>query len=514
MFAKVFLALMVLCVACSTQGQTGDFNVTADRAVEVAFDTVVGRYYVVQKSQDIVPAVWSNYGDPIAGNGKRSFAFARSQDSSQSIFRVVEYDLSAGLVAYYPFDGNANDASSNLNHGTVNGATLTTDRFGNQNSAYSFNGTNQYIQCPNQSYLNFNSGDFSLSTWVNFANNSTNRFVLGKSDGQFNQNKWIIYHGYSPAQYAFHINTSSGNSSFSGSANWQFDSNSWHHLVIVKSGNIYETYLDGLKITEAAGTSSVPNTSTPLTIGMVESIGWMHGKIDDIRIYNRAISRDEVSILYKENSIHLDNGLVALYEFNGNANDSTTNSNHGTVVGATLTSDRFGNANQAYHFNGIDQLIQAPSKSYLDLSGNESSVSFWAKFEGTSSTRHILGKSDGAFNNNKWIFYYSTAPNQVSLHVNRISGGSTFSAPATFNYDTTTWHHFAITKSGTAYTMYIDGANVAQSSGPSPLPSTTGLFTMGSVEGLGWFQGSLDNVRVYSRSLNVSEIRYLYTSEE
>ena len=57
-------------------------------------------------------------------------------------------DLSDGLVAYYPFNGNADDESGNGNHGTVNGATLTIDRFGNENSAYSFDGIDDYIDIP------------------------------------------------------------------------------------------------------------------------------------------------------------------------------------------------------------------------------------------------------------------------------------------------------------------------------------------------------------------------------
>ena len=62
-------------------------------------------------------------------------------------------NLQNGLVAFYPFCGNANDESGNGNNGTVNGATLTTDRFGNLNSAYSF--SNSTISVPYKSYLSF-----------------------------------------------------------------------------------------------------------------------------------------------------------------------------------------------------------------------------------------------------------------------------------------------------------------------------------------------------------------------
>src|ERR1700721_3520704 len=74
-------------------------------------------------------------------------------------------DLNTGLVAYYPFNGNANDASGNGNNGNVAGATLTADRFGNPNSAYSFNGKSNYIRVPNSDSLQL-TNDFTLTAWI------------------------------------------------------------------------------------------------------------------------------------------------------------------------------------------------------------------------------------------------------------------------------------------------------------------------------------------------------------
>src|SRR5450759_5181083 len=76
-----------------------------------------------------------------------------------------QINLTQGLVAYYPFNGNANDASGNGNNPVLNNATLTTDRFGNANSAYSFNGTSNYIQIPNSPSLN-PSSQISICAWV------------------------------------------------------------------------------------------------------------------------------------------------------------------------------------------------------------------------------------------------------------------------------------------------------------------------------------------------------------
>jgi len=72
-----------------------------------------------------------------------------------------------GLVAYYPFNGNANDESGHGNNGTVFGASLTIDRFGNSNQAYSFNGINNTIDVLNSGTLDFSSDQFSFSFWMN-----------------------------------------------------------------------------------------------------------------------------------------------------------------------------------------------------------------------------------------------------------------------------------------------------------------------------------------------------------
>jgi len=93
----------------------------------------------------------------------------------------VYADLNDGLVAYYPFNGNANDESGNGNHGTVNGATLTDNRFGNPNSAYNFDGSNDYIDAP----TNFGYTTFTVTAWIKL---KTHQCYAGIVDGY--HNKW------------------------------------------------------------------------------------------------------------------------------------------------------------------------------------------------------------------------------------------------------------------------------------------------------------------------------------
>jgi len=97
--------------------------------------------------------------------------FATGQD-------LPSYIPTDGLVAYYPFNGNANDESGNGHHGTVNGATLTSDRDGNENNSYSFDGVDDYIESSIEQ-----SSSYSVSVWVNINNNNSyNAFIQHKDN--------------------------------------------------------------------------------------------------------------------------------------------------------------------------------------------------------------------------------------------------------------------------------------------------------------------------------------------
>ena len=105
--------------------------------------------------------------------------------TTQMIFsQVPSYVPSNGLVGYWPFNGNANDLSGNGNNGEVNGATLTTDRFGNNNSAYSFDGVNDFISTSYSGILGTNSR--SVSFWYNSFTDNTDETVFTDYGGANN----------------------------------------------------------------------------------------------------------------------------------------------------------------------------------------------------------------------------------------------------------------------------------------------------------------------------------------
>jgi len=167
-------------------------------------------------------------------------------------------NLQTGLVGYWPFCGNANDESGNGNNGTVNGATLTTDRFGNPNSAYSFDGVNDYISL-NDSFFNGSSSvtQLSHSLWFNVSNYPTNgSYSFSTKEGywrtirfRLTSNNQIRFGGSQPSpQQYFNIYSPQN----------IVPMNSWNNITVTYQNSTLKLYLNGsLVATETIALSSL-----------------------------------------------------------------------------------------------------------------------------------------------------------------------------------------------------------------------------------------------------------------
>ncbi len=221
---------------------------------------------------------------------------------------VTPTSLSTGLVAYYPFTGNANDSSGNGNNGTVFGATLIADRFGKANSAYSFNGTSNYISTANSNSLSI-TGDITMVAWVyDFGASNHYHTILNK---RINSN-WSYDLDYS-FYYGPGGSPTEVNKIFSGRrlnttvvSDYQFSNdtisfNQWQCVIVTIQNNITTFYLNGknagYNINGNTFTNPMVDQAVGLTIGSANPGEWMSGIIDDIRIYNRALTQSEISYL-------------------------------------------------------------------------------------------------------------------------------------------------------------------------------------------------------------------------
>ncbi|MDB4782998.1 leucine-rich repeat protein [Verrucomicrobiales bacterium] len=203
--------------------------------------------------------------------------------------------INDGLVAHYPFNGNANDESGNGNNGTVNGATLADDHFGNADSAYYFDGNNS-ISVRDNASLDFGAEDITVALWFKFNGDIRNTQLVGQSTGG-NRPKWFIYYSPETKNFQLHINdTAAGSNYWLAKATYE-DDGEWHHLAYVKRGNNYSSYLDGLLETTEAGPRVLPNSTSNFNIGVAEGDP-IKGHLDDVRIYNRGLSVEEINGLY------------------------------------------------------------------------------------------------------------------------------------------------------------------------------------------------------------------------
>ena len=201
--------------------------------------------------------------------------------------QVPSYVPADSLVGWWPFNGNANDVSGNGNDGTVNGATITTDRLGNPNSAYSFDGNIDHIDIPNSSELELNSSDYSISFWVYF--NSVGSDLISKRDGSG---------GYSittssTEHYAWHWPNGTGPLS-------TYNFNQWLNVSYVYSNGLQELklYSDGVLV-NTISLQSVGSNSGILRFGgdALLNTYWHDGFLDDIGIWNRALDSKFASLV-------------------------------------------------------------------------------------------------------------------------------------------------------------------------------------------------------------------------
>ena len=203
-----------------------------------------------------------------------------------------------GLLAWWPFNGNAKDASGNGVDGIVVGATLTTGASGAANTAYQLGETNMYINVGSPASFSVIPTAFTYSIWLARTGSSTNQWpqIMGSSDTHVN-------FGIRTSAYGNNPYFEWGSSPYSGSTFLSTGTivnlgalNEWHNVTITYNGSRIRGYADG-KIISTVDPATVRPTMASFSFTTGGS-GWQ-GKIDDARVYNRALSDAEVETIYR-----------------------------------------------------------------------------------------------------------------------------------------------------------------------------------------------------------------------
>ena len=285
-----------------------------------------------------------------------------------------------GLVAYYPFNGNANDMAG-TNNGVVSNAVLTVDRFGNQNRAFTFNGTNSYIRVTKQITTN---RPCAWSVWLRPNISQTNLpLVLLNQGGNpggptispalaINWGNDVPTRAAGAGRFVFYTYNSPGYFVRS-QQRAQYDTNHWYHLVVTLDSTNGSLYVDGQLEGTLGGQPFGQNNGNFYIGGSVsQNTEYFSGIIDDVRIYNRALSSNEVAQLYSIESTPAPNLGISTYGrspvvfFPTYTGTNLTLTNYTLVMATNLNSPVWVAVTNGVSFSGV-QITNAPSNAFFQL---------------------------------------------------------------------------------------------------------------------------------------------------
>ncbi|MBU1662930.1 MAG: T9SS type A sorting domain-containing protein, partial [Chloroflexi bacterium] len=202
------------------------------------------------------------------------------------------------LICYYPFNGNANDESGNGHNGVVHGAVLAADRFGNENSAYDFDGTDDGITIPISKYFQ---EKFTISFWIK-TNGKTGEQPILEHRSSYPYVGWDCR--IAGDKYPLHAHlTIVGDREDGINTTGIISNDDWYNILFVFNKNEAKSWVDGHLVSHISFPDfTFAEANAELYIGFSNLWGdrYYKGKIDDIRIYNRVLCQSEIDTLFYE----------------------------------------------------------------------------------------------------------------------------------------------------------------------------------------------------------------------
>ncbi|MCP4231905.1 MAG: LamG domain-containing protein, partial [bacterium] len=421
--------------------------------------------------------------------------------------------MTDGLVGYWAMDESATtsgaiDQSGNGNDGTYEGhASTSAGKFGNSGV---FDGVDDYINVGSGTALDdvVNAGALTVSWWMKPDSGDSGDRIIGK-DTEGGSGAWNIYVSSGSS------NRITFNKDISGTdPNASFDStiidNEWQHIVMMwdgtnnANGTAIKLYRNGTEIspvsTAGGGTVGRSDSSNDLIVGGFSND--FDGQIDEVRIYNRALSPREVRMLYEWAP-----GPVAHWRFDeltgDTAYDSAASTTHaggnhgqlGSAAGADSadpTWSNFGKYGGALEFDGVDDYVDF--NNYIN--NDNLTFSAWINKQGNGL--------DMPFVSNLWgdtTYGLAEIWNDSDIYINPNSFLQT-----TYAINLNKWYNFTFTQEGAITTVYVDGVYVDSASTGIPSKGTTGIEIGRHFGGSDYWNGLIDDVRIYNYARTQKQI--------
>jgi len=461
-------------------------------------------------------------------------------------------DLERGLVLHYTLDGpniawgSTTAEVLDSSPSSIDGDTVNLDPEsvvgGKIGQALNFNGSAARIVSASTT----GPASQTIAAWVWLSTTTKNQAIVTKDNGG-SMAFQVEYGGGLTVLNWFHT----GGSSSHIASQPDLTPNRWHHVVATYAqggaGDV-AIYVDGVSkaLLDSTESTPPPTIDSPFVIGgRIDGTLPFDGRMDDVRIYDRALSASEARRLYElggashvnetiTTNDDIERGLVGHWTFDGPDmawgsttaevldSSSSTHSLSGDAVNIDRTSVVSGKIGQGLRFNGLSSYISIPDRSSL-RPGNESfTMSAWAKPDDLDQMASIIAKRDtgGEFEQyNMIICNSSTGCNAIGKHFQAVFRANTSSSRISKSVSPVidgNWHHFVAVadKVANQIVLYMDGNIISYTSvtaGAWPTVDNTNALEIGSSgAGSNKFIGAIDDVRLYSRALSASEVKRLY----
>jgi hypothetical protein len=442
------------------------------------------------------------------------------------------------LVSWFAGDQNALDSRSN-NHGAlVNGTTFQTAKVG---QGFKFDGVDDRVEIPDSPSLK--PQNLTVETWVKFdslssntsggAPNGTQYLVFKKNQAAVNFEGFVL-NKTSSNTFRFGFGQGNGNPGVVVDSTTAATTGVFYHVVGTYDGSSVKIYVNGQLEATAPYNLPLNYDTRPLflgTSGESNFDGKFNGVLDEVSIYNRALSASEITAISnagqsgkcKPVATNPAANQVAWFTGDGDARDFTGLNSAGTLQGNT--NYKVGRVGQSFNFDGSGDYVSTADSANWDFGTGDFAIEAWFNAPNPTGTQRIISagsQADGG--NNLWSWGYGDngdwgGGQRLNFAVYNGSGYSDFSSsPVTFRPNT--WHHAAVVRSGTSFTFYLDGVSV----GTVPVGAgfTINGGSTGAIIGARYNQnpasifeyanGRLDEISVYKRALTDSEIAAVYNA--
>ncbi|MBP9887526.1 MAG: Ig-like domain-containing protein [Leptospiraceae bacterium] len=416
-----------------------------------------------------------------------------AQDASPALVGASISSGATGLLGQYSFEnGNLTNLGPLNNPLTITGAATSTGingKDGDTNGAYNFAmASGQYLNSTSNG-LPLGNGPRTLCAWVKPDKLPINSIITAYGTGSPNAAFGITM--TSATQFKI-WNWTAGDLAFTLPISIQL--NTWQHFCATLDGANATAYYNGKSLgTQVFGTT-VSTTLGVFRVGAnVDSGNTFPGKIDDVRVYNNALSAIQVRQL----ATQVPMGLMGRYDFEGDTKDVSGFGVDGTISGTvTATTDRFGNPNSAYKFNGASKISTTiPATTQID---NVSLTAWVRPTSFVSGLQYIAVNGTGA--NGFGILVDGT----TGILKGIASGGGGYIV-STVSPPLHVWSHVSLIRTNGTWDLLLNGKIVQTVIGATPSVPTGGVY-MGSDANTGYINGEIDDIRVYNRNLAQSEI--------